>query len=80
MKVGYSRVCITPTESVPLAGYGATSKRMSDSVTRDLYATCIAFTDGEGNTVLVVSNDLILTSGVWSEPARKSMSEATGVP
>lgn len=80
MKVGYSRVCITPTESVPLAGYGATSKRMSDSVTRDLYTTCIAFTDAAGQTALVVTNDLILTSRDWSEPARQKMAAATGVP
>lgn len=80
MKVGYSRVCITPTESVPLAGYGATSKRMSDSVTRDLYTTCIAFTDESGSTALVVTNDLILTSWEWSEPAREKMAAATGVP
>ena len=80
MKVGYSRVCITPTESVPLAGYGNTSKRMSDSVTRDLYTTCIAFTDDSCQTALVVSNDLILSSASWTTPAREAMSKATGVP
>ena len=80
LKIGYSRVCITPTESVPLAGYGATSKRMSTCVIRDLYTTCIAFTDKQGNTVLVVTNDLILSNGDWTGPARQAMSEATGVP
>ena len=78
--VGYSRVCITPKESVPLAGYGNTSKRMSTTVSRDLYTTCIAFTDKAGNSVLVVSNDLILSSADWTGEARKAMSEATGVP
>lgn len=80
MKVGYSRVCITPTESVPLAGYGATSKRMSTCVTSDLYTTCLAFTDEKGNTALVVTNDLILSRADWTTPARQAMSEATGVP
>ncbi len=80
LKVGYSRVCITPTESVPLAGYGATSKRMSTCVTRDLYTTCIAFTDENDQTALVVTNDLILSSAVWTTPARRKMSAATGVP
>ena len=80
LKIGYSRVCITPTESVPLAGYGATSKRMSTCVIRDLYTTCIAFTDKQGNTVLMVTNDLILSNGDWTGPARQAMSEATGVP
>ena len=79
-QIGYSRVCITPTESVPLAGYGATSKRMSTCVLRDLYTTCIAFTDRQNNTVLVVTNDLILSSTDWTGEARKAMSEATGVP
>ena len=79
-KIGYSRVCITPTESVPLAGYGATSKRMSTGVLRDLYTTCIAFTDKEGRTVLVVTNDLILSGADWTGEARRAMSEATGVP
>ena len=79
-QIGYSRVCITPTESVPLAGYGATSKRMSTCVLRDLYTTCIAFTDRQNNTVLVVTNDLILSSADWTGEARKAMSEATGVP
>ena len=78
--VGYSRVCITPTESVPLGGYGNTSKRMSTSVARDLYTTCIAFTDENDQTILVVTNDLILSSAEWTGEARKSMSEATGVP
>ena len=80
IQVGYSRVCITPTESVPLAGYGATSKRMSESVTSDLYATCVAFTDSEDQTVLAVTLDLIVCSAVWTTPARQKMSEVTGVP
>lgn len=77
---GYSRVCITPAESVPLAGYGNTSKRMSQSVTSDLYCTCLAFTDPDGQTLLLMSNDLILTSDVWARPAREAVSAATGVP
>lgn len=79
-QAGYSRVCITPTESVPLAGYGNTSKRMSQSVTSDLYTTCVAFTDEDGQSALIVTNDLILTQASWALPARKAMSEATGVP
>ena len=29
MKIGYARIDITPTEPVPLAGYGNTSRRIS---------------------------------------------------
>lgn len=76
---GYSRVCITPQESVPLAGYGNTSKRMSESVSSDLCCTCVAFTDESGESALVVTNDLILTQASWALAARQSMAEATGV-
>lgn len=78
--VGFGRVCITPKESVPLAGYGNTSKRMSQSVDSDLYTTCVAFTDEEGQTLLTVTNDLILSTESWTLPARQRMSQATGVP
>ena len=77
--VGYSRVCITPKESVPLAGYGNTSKRMSESVTSDLCCTCLAFTDENGESALIVTNDLILTAASWAQAARESMAAATGV-
>ena len=32
MKIGYARIDITPTEPVPLAGYGNTSRRISQNV------------------------------------------------
>ena len=79
-RVGFGRICITPSESVPLAGYGNTSKRMSQSVTSDLYSTCLAFTDAENQTMLVFTQDLILTSAVWATPARQKVADATGVP
>ena len=49
--VGYARTDITPSESVPLAGYGNTMQRLSQGVLDPLYATCIAITAGE-NTLL----------------------------
>ena len=53
MRIGYGKACITPEESVPLAGMGNTSKRMSTMILDDLYATCVAFTDEKGQTVLL---------------------------
>ena len=58
MLLGYSRVSITPEESVPLRGYGYSSGRMSDNIQDPLYASCIALTDTSDNTV-TVSMDLI---------------------
>jgi len=80
LKVGYARVDITPTEPVPLAGYGNTDKRISNNILSHLYCTCIAFTGEDGNTVLLFHNDLINSPTVLSTPARESISAATGVP
>ena len=79
-KVGYSRVDITPTESVPLGGFGNTSQRMSNRVVSPLYSTCTALTDAEGTTVLLFHNDLIGSPTHITDPVRKSVSHATGVP
>lgn len=78
--VGFSRVDITPTESVPLAGYGNTSHRMSKKVLDPLYSSCTALTDDAGTTVLLFHNDIIGSPVHISDPIRKSVSEATGVP
>lgn len=77
--VGYGKVCITPEESVPLAGMGNTSKRMSTSILDDLYATCVAFTQG-GSTVLMFTLDQLHANKKWTDPLRMAVQEATGVP
>lgn len=77
---GFGRVCITPTESVPLAGYGNTSRRMSQTVDSDLYCTCIAFTGTNGQTALLMTCDLCVTWASWCDDARKAAAQATGVP
>jgi len=79
-RVGFGRRCISPEESVPLAGYGNTSMRMSESILSDLYATCVAFTDSEDNTVLLFHNDLIASKATYMLPIREAISQATGVP
>ena len=76
---GYGRACITPTCSVPLAGYGATHKRMSEVILEDLYATCIAFSHGE-EKALLFTQDLIRCNPTWTEEIRGRLFEKTGVP
>lgn len=78
--VGYGRVDITPTEPIPLAGYGNHLKRISQDVLNPLYSTCLAFTGEDGETVLIFHNDLITSPEEFSVPVRKAVSEATGVP
>ena len=79
-KIGYARVDISPTESVPLAGFGNTSQRMSDHLLDPLYATCLALTDEADHTVLLFHNDLIGSPRHIADPIRKAVSKATGVP
>ena len=57
LQVGYGKVNITPDYSVPLSGYGNSSKRMSTGFRSYLYAICLAVSDGS-NTVLLYSIDV----------------------
>ena len=77
-QVGYARENITPSDPVPLGGYGQTDKRISTGYLDYLYATCIAITDAQDNTVLLISQDLI--SSAQYKNVRDSINEATGIP
>ena len=79
VRVGFGRVDITPVESVPLRGYGNTSRRMSGPVLTPLYATCLAFSDGE-NTALLYTMDLTGNGSVCDNVHRPAIAEATGIP
>jgi len=79
VRVGYARADITPLESVPLRGYGNTSRRMSGAILTPLYATCMAFSDGE-NTVLLYTMDMTGMGGVCDKELRPAISAATGIP
>lgn len=78
--VGYGRIDITPTESVPLGGYGSTLKRMSYVIRDRLFASCIAVTDKADNTILLISMDLVNTNPKVVEKAREVIEKMLGVP
>ena len=78
LQVGYARTVITPKDPVPLAGYGATMHRISETILDELQLTCVALTDENNKTVLMISQDLI--SSYWHMEAREAISEATGLP
>lgn len=81
LQVGYARVDITPQEPVPLRGLGGdTSERMSEDIRDPLYATCIAFTDETGLSILLYELDLALCFGMPTLNARSDVAKATGVP
>ena len=79
-RVGFARVDITPAESVPLAGLGRSSQRMSRCVRDELYASCFAVTDERDVTVLLITMDLQRCLRRTSDRARKTISEQLGVP
>ena len=79
-RVGFGRTNLTPSYSVPLAGYGLTSNRMSQGYLDYIYATCIAATDENDSTVLIVTTDIIAVENHIIDPLRKAVTEATGVP
>lgn len=86
MKVGYSRVDITPKVSVPLGGLsnsivgGSTSDRFYTDVRDPLYATCIALTDETDNTILLYHLDLLKSYPTPMMTAKFAIVRATGIP
>ena len=77
---GYARTEITPRDSVPLDGFGNTTVRMSQWVRDPLYASCVALTDGEDNTVLLFSLDLARLPGAFLDPVRQDIANYYGIP
>lgn len=78
LQVGYGRQNITPSESVPLNGYGNNEQRKSENILDLLYVTCIAFREGE-ETVLLITHDLLNTEPNMVPQAFDLISQITGV-
>ena len=77
-QVGFGRTNITPTFGVPLAGYGNTHLRVSETVLDELMVSCVAIRDGAGNDLLLFSQDLV--DSLWEQEVRQRVSDATGIP
>lgn len=80
LQVGYSRTDISPETSVPLQGYGNTENRMSTEVTEPLGAACTAFTDEQGNTVLLFHLDLCSSNDSIMGGIRRSIARQLDIP
>ena len=78
--VGYGAANISPKESLKLSGFGDHDERYSTKVTEQLMVTCIAVTGEDGETILLLAYDLLNSRPVWTEPTRKAIYEATGIP
>lgn len=77
LQVGYSRIDISPTSVVPLGGRHGTVYS-NGTIVDPLYATCIAFTDETGNTLLLFELDVLQSYGEFNA-ARLKIAKATGV-
>ena len=78
--VGYSKVDITPSEPVRLAGFSSSEERNSKAVLDPIYTTCVAFTDEEGTTVLMFGLDLLNTAEKAAEDIRDMITEVIDIP
>lgn len=82
--VGYGRACLTPYNEdgslmdVTLAGYA--DKRPVKTVKDDLFASCTAFKDKDGNIALLYSLDLHSMQPENAKTLQKAVEKATGVP
>ncbi len=75
---GYGRSRLTPDEPTGLAGY-AHPNRIFKEVKDDVYSSCTAFKDSDGNMALIFTLDLHSLSGNSIGPMKKAVSEAVGV-
>lgn len=75
---GYGRSRLTPDEPTGLAGY-AHPNRIFKEIKDDVYSSCTAFKDSDGNMALIFTLDLHSLSGNSIGPMKKAVSEAVGV-
>jgi len=57
-KAGVSKIVITPTESIWMAGFGSRTKP-SEGVRQDIYVRALALQDGNGQTSVITTLDLV---------------------
>ncbi len=77
MKAGFAKVDITPSIGVNLNGYY--KERYSVGIISNLYASAVAYSDGE-NTILTISLDISEILQKDTDEIRRLVSERTGLP
>lgn len=78
--VGYCKVNITPEERVALGGYSNPAFRTLENIIDEMYATALAISDGQGNTVIMINTDLLRSYQNYNPETQQRISETTGVP
>lgn len=79
LSAGFGRVCITPVEPMPLAGFGNDAERFHQCVLDDIYATCVALTDDTGSCALLITLDLCWVEDRMGAALRQAICRDTGV-
>ncbi len=77
--VGYGKADITPIDSVPLQGFGATENRMSTGFLSRMYAIALAITDADGNTAVLIAADACWFNATTTTAIANKVNEACGV-
>ena len=80
LTVGFNRQAIPSDESIPLTGYSNEPNRYHQTVGQEICITCVAISDCEDATVLMVGMDICTMNPYLYEVGRAQLSEATGVP
>ena len=78
LHVGYGQADISPAMGTPLGGYGQPENRRANGKFDPLYATCLAFQEGE-NTIIMFNMDAIRSNKDLTEQVRTEVNAATGV-
>lgn len=79
LQVGFGREDISPSSPVVVGG-GGDPNRISTGTLDPITVTCVAITDAEDNTFLLITQDTVSSDDAFSTAAREKVSQATGVP
>ena len=80
LRVGFGKAKIQPPDlTIRLTG-GGDPNRFVTGVLDEMYLTCIAVTDTEGNNLLFYTVDIQNFANSWGKHAQKFVSERTGIP
>lgn len=77
LQVGYSKVSIVPEKPLALS---STNQATYDAVYEDVYTTCVAITDVDGETLLLFTTDISYCNGSNQTMLRKEIAEVSNVP
>jgi len=80
LQVGFGKAKIQPPDTAIHLTGGGDPNRIATGVFDELYLTCIAVSDTEGNTALFYTVDIQSASDQWTKPAREFISQRTGIP